>query len=69
MLVSTEVKNAFSLNKKEMERRRFLLKKSGITLNEKEIRELEILNLRCYLYTSEDIKNAISLIKKDLNNE
>jgi hypothetical protein len=50
-----------------MKRRRSLLKKE--TLNEKETRELEILNLRCYLYTQEDIKNAISLIKKDLNNE
>ena len=53
-LVSIELQNKLSLNKKEMKRRIFLLKKE--TLNSSETRELEILNIRCFLITSEEIK-------------
>lgn len=54
-LVSNELYDKLSLDSNEMKRRRFLLKKSN--LNEKQTRELEILNVRCFLYTKEQIKN------------
>ena len=53
--VSNELYDKLSLDSNEMKRRRFLLKKSN--LNEKQTRELEILNVRCFLYTKEQIKN------------
>ena len=54
-LVSDELFDKLTLNSNEMKRRRFLLKKTN--LKEKQIRELEILNTRCFLYTAKSIKS------------
>lgn len=60
--VSERLKQAFSLNDSEMKRRRFLLGKD--TLSIKEERELQILNLRVFLHTKEDILKAIESLKQ-----
>lgn len=55
MLVTKEVKDALLLTDDEMRRRRFLLKKDK--RSKKEDRELDILNIRVFLYTSDDLKH------------
>lgn len=60
-LVSNELYDKLSLNSTEMKRRRFLLKK--INLNENQKRELDILDTRCFIYTTEIIKKQFKLLK------
>jgi len=51
-LVSKEIYSVLKLNTKEMNRRRFLLRKTS--LKENEMRELEVLNTRSFLITSSE---------------
>ena len=59
--VSPLIKELFKLNKAEMTRRRFLLRKNKLT--SKQQKELDILNLRTQLFTKEDLQKSIKLLK------
>lgn len=62
-LISKELYEILKLNDSEMNRRRFLLGKD--ILNAKEIRELQILDTRCFLQTVDFIKQSLKLLKNE----